>query len=134
MQSNKLNAIIKRIDTGYSEYEWEGIKIFVRPLISIEESIELTDTVMQSCINPNNQMFMPELLDLMFRINVIRFYTDVELPGDLHEQHILVYGTSLYDDVIDVVNDGQIKSMAKCLDMFAERLSACCDNEVGDRA
>lgn len=123
MPPKDIKAVIANIDTGYSEYEWDGLSICVRPLISIEESIELVDTVMQSCINPKGNVFMPELMDLMFRVNVICFYTDVEIPETLQDQCVLVYGTNLYDDVIAVVSDGQITSMQKCLELFATRLA-----------
>ena len=119
IQLTDVNAVISQIDTGYSQYEWDGLSINVRPLISLEESIELVDTVIQSCINPKSHMFMPELIDLLFRVSVIRFYTDLDLPDTLQNQHLLVYGTSIYDDVLEVVQIGQIESMQKCLQLFA---------------
>ena len=119
MQSDKLAKIIANVDTGFSEYRWDGLLIHIRPLISIEETIELIDTVMRSCIHPQTNAFMPELLDLMLRINIVRFYTDVELPSNLHDQQTLVYGTSLYDDVLGVINEGQVNAMTKCIHLFA---------------
>lgn len=123
MQSNRLSTIIASVNTEYAEYKWDGLLIHIRPIISIEETIELTDSVMRSCVHPTTNVFMPELLDLMFRINIIRFYTDVELPDNLHDQHTLVYGTDLYNDVLSAISDGQVKAMTKCLDLFANRLS-----------
>lgn len=117
--SSELESIIASVDTDFSEYDWNGLNIKIRPLISLDESADLVNSVMRMCVDPTSKLFMPEMLDFLFKINVLLFYTDISLPKNLKKQHTLIYGTSIYEDVLEVISDKQITAMEKCIELFS---------------
>lgn len=125
MPQDQFAEIISRVDTEYSEYQWNGIKIMIRPIITLGETINLVNSVMDSCVDHSRGMFLPEMLDFTFRANVILAYTNIRLPHDINSQYILLYGTDLYADLLEVVNNSQIEAMEKCIERFTAGMSQC---------
>ncbi len=114
-----VSSVLCDVDFGYDPYNWSGVQVLIRPLIELEEMVELVNDIMQTCVDSKTQIFMPEMMDFALRVHILISYTNVELPQAVHEQYRLVYGTSLYDDVTEVINKGQVQAIKECLELFA---------------
>lgn len=94
---------------------WHGKIINVRQLLSVEEEFSLIRKILKYCCNENTDQFIPELIDLSMRLNIVSYYSDVELPVDIEEQHKLLYCSDLFDIIVSHTNKAQIDSIMRSI-------------------
>lgn len=103
--------------------QWRGRTITVRPFLLLKETSEFVNGVMAVCFDEERGIIYPEFLDFAFRLNLIRRFSDVELPHDADVQYRLLYMTDLYDIVSEEVNAHQIEALKRAVDVCVGGLS-----------
>ena len=102
----------------YIDYNWHGLMIKIRTLLSRDEEYEIVRSVVECCTcygDNGEEYIVPENLELALRANVVIYYTDILLPNDIDEQHTLLFYSNLYDVVIEHANKAQIDSIFNTL-------------------
>ena len=88
----------------------------VRTMISMKESIKFTEMVLQLCWGEDY-----EVMDFAFRCAVIAYYSNVQLPEGLDKKYEMVYGTNLYDTVMQYANRDQTEALYQAVKMYLDR-------------
>ena len=90
---------------------WHGIAVTVRPLLPLAEVTQFVNSVMDSCYDKGRDMFVPDMKDFAFRVNVVSRYACVELPPSIEEQYAILYNTDIFDTILSYINQPQIESI-----------------------
>ena len=99
---------------------WAGkLLLSVRTMISMKESIKFTEMVLQLCWGEESYYY--EVMDFAFRCAVIAYYSNVQLPEGLDKKYEMVYGTSLYDTVMQYANRDQTEALYQAVKMYLDR-------------
>lgn len=99
---------------GYKEfvdYNWHGKMIKIRTLLTHKESMELVQSIINCCPNNDDGFIVPDFLDVSIRANIIRAYSNVDLPSDFDEQYKLLYCSTLFDVVCKEACTSQIDAI-----------------------
>jgi len=94
---------------------WHGRAVSVRTLLPVRELSQFINSVMSACYDDEHDVFVPEMMDFAFRVNVVSRYACVELPDDIEEQYVLLYNTDIYDSIVAAVNAAQLQSIEKTI-------------------
>ena len=111
---NTLDDVFKSIN-NQTTIVWNGIEIDVQKQVSLATMKKIIGIVSGSCFSEDGG-YMPENVDIAFRIAVIDAYTNITLPSNTEKVYLLLYGTDLYDTIIDNVNHLQIDEMEYSID------------------
>lgn len=104
-------------DTGrFTRLNWNGLNLVIRRMIDLDEMSQLVGMVLDGCWNEN--MYMKELMDFMFRCAVVTYYSNVYLPENNEMRYKIVYETDLYDTVKDNINEGQFAAIESAVKMY----------------
>jgi hypothetical protein len=90
---------------------WHGIAVTVRPMLPLAEVTQFVNSVMDSCYDKGRDMFVPDMKDFAFRVNVVSRYACVELPPSIEEQYAILYNTDIFDTIMSHINQPQIESI-----------------------
>ena len=70
--------------------------------------------------------YVPEFLTLLQKYAVIKYFTDLQLPTKLDDMWLVLNYTSLYDDVVQIVGESEIKDIFdaanKAIDTYRQYL------------
>ena len=89
-----------------------GVDITVRNHLSMEEMVEFVDFVVSNCTQDNGETYIPELKDFLIRVQVIRKYTNIELPNTIKDQYDFVYGSDLISKLVDgIINRNEFNNI-----------------------
>ena len=102
--------------TGLKQVAWRGLKLIVRQMIGIDEMQQLVGTVLDQCWDGEHMRM--ELLDFNLRCAVIVFFTNVELPEEPEKQYEYLYGTDLYETVLQSISRSQIKAVEEAIKAY----------------
>ncbi len=94
----------------------EELKIKVNPIISFTKRIQLVREIVDSVFMDNKNTvhtYAPEILTLVKRHAVIKYFTDLSLPDKLDDMWLILNYTSIYQDVIEIVGIREIESIFK---------------------
>jgi len=106
---------------GYKEIvdiNWHGLIIHIKTLLSRREEEELIFSILECCRLGDKDELLYEFLDLSIRANIVAFYTDVELPLDINEQHKLLYYSDIFDVVAKNANSDQIDAVINIVKFY----------------
>lgn len=98
---------------------WNGIAITIRYLIELKEIPDVIDSIMNACYDKTHDTFMPEMIDFIFKVNIITRYAYIELPIDIEKRYEVIYNTDIYNTIVSYVNAEQVQSLKRTIDMLA---------------
>lgn len=90
---------------------WHGIAVTIRYLLPIKEVTLLVNSVMDGCYDKAHDVFIPEMMDFAFRVNIVTRYACVDLPQDIEEQYEILYNTDIFDTIASAINTAQMQSI-----------------------
>lgn len=90
------------------KFKWRGLDVIVKKLLSPPELLSFYKDVLDLCSVGDDGSIVEPMLDLSFRIGVIKSYTNIELPKDINEINYILYETDLFDVVVSQINQSQI--------------------------
>ena len=94
--------------------EYCGREIMVRRTIGMSEMLEFVDAVAGACVDESGDYY-PQFRDCMFRLYTIMYYTNIAPAGDLQEQYAFVYGTPLFDTIVNTVDSDQLNDIKSAI-------------------
>ena len=103
-------------DSGAIQVRWHGVIIIVRKLLSLDEVQTFVRTVLERCWS--GEAYVMEAVDFELRVATIVYYSNVMLSSNIDEVYEFVYGTDLYDTVVNYVNEGQLKAIKEAIDAY----------------
>jgi len=108
----------------------------VKKMLTMQESVSFVDDVYNLCVNVDNGVYRADLLDFAMRVFTLVYYAGISAPENLEAAQIVIYITSIYDDVLAVICPDQYKALYRAvLDKigFAKRMMcATQSSRLGD--
>lgn len=102
---------------------WHGISVSIRTLLPLKEVSQFVNSVMDCCYDKEHDIFVPDMMDFAFRVNVVSRYACIELPNDLEDQYSILYDTDIFDSVIKVINQAQISSIKNAINICMRNIT-----------
>lgn len=93
---------------------WNGNRIIVKNLLSVEEFSDAIFSIVSKCIDDDSKKVFVEMFDIAFMATVITSYTNIKLPSDINDINYILYETNLYEVIEGLANKRQIESIMKC--------------------
>lgn len=98
----------KIIDVG-------GVQVAVKTRLTVDKIIDFVNFVTSNCFQGDE--YMPQLKDFLIRIEIIRMYTNIELPENMSDQYEFVYGSDLIGQLVDeVINRNEFNNILQAID------------------
>lgn len=92
-----------------------GIQVTVKTRLSVDSMIDFVNFVVNNCFQGDE--CLPQLKDFLIRIEIIRMYTNIELPNNIQDQYEFVYGSDLIGQLVDeVINRNEFNNILQAID------------------
>lgn len=119
---NKLTEYELKQLSGVSDEKnatilWRDTAISIKRIITFKEYIELIQKTLHDCQSPESNIAL-ELIDFAIRVNVIAYYTFVELPRDIEVLYYIAYNSGLYEIIYENSNKAQIESIKSTILLY----------------
>jgi len=119
---DELLGVVRDVTSDVVTIRWRNKSIQVRKLLSYAEETELVKRILMCCshIDGDDVSFIPELFDISFRANIVSAYSMIKLPDDLEKQHLILYGTDLYNCILSVANSSQVETIKNIVEYYLD--------------
>ena len=105
-------------------FDWYGVEIEYIENISMENMVALINEVVNSCFDKDGD-YVPEFKDFLIRALVMQMYSNVRLPQDIKKQYDILFGSDLFDVLVQHIDQTQYSSIVFTIDAkLAYRSSA----------
>lgn len=91
--------------------EGSAAELNIKHTIGFEEMVSIVSNVVESCIDTENGEYFPYLFDFSMRINVMRYYGNIEIPDDINVRYNLAYNSDLYSHITSDINQEQLNQI-----------------------
>lgn len=112
---SEVTRVTKTFHGKDYKVQWRGLPIVVKKLLSPAETMSICSDINNFCTYGDDNDIAYSLLDLSFRINTIKYFTNIDLPTGIDEINFILYETDLFDTVTSHVNKDQIKAIMKAV-------------------
>ena len=120
MENIKASAFDEYINDNFAKtevVEIGGVQVEVKHHLSLSEMLDLTDYVVNNCFQGENDAYMPQLKDFLFRAGLIQKYTNIELPDNISEQYDFLYQSDIISKIIECINPNEIRNILDAIDL-----------------
>lgn len=131
-KNNKVSvaAIEKAMKENFAgeqkTFNWCGLEIEYKEIISMEHMVTFVDEVVDSCFDKDGD-YIPAFKDFLIRTFTIQLYSNVRLPQDITKQYDILFGGDLYAALVEHINQPQYQSIMNAIN---EKLSYRCNADV----
>lgn len=127
---SKFDEAAKGCSRGKFEDEWNGLKIIVTPYLEPEHAVSFAENVADSCFQGDDEVYMPALKDFALRVATIASYTNIRLPDSNQRKSDMVYGTDIFDWLLDRIHLGQFNEIIAAIDSLVDYKLQVKQNDV----
>ena len=110
------NEVVKNNTT---DVEWRGETIKVNYMIDFYMAEAIVDSVVAGCFDADG-MYNPNNMELALRSLIVMAYTDVELPDDNTAKYAFLFGTDIFQIVVENANSDQLGEIRRLIDEKVE--------------
>lgn len=104
---NKLESTMQNNVVSIPMAGYEDIEIVVRRVLPLRDVMQFVEDVVSSCVDRDTGSYIPEVQAFATRACVLTQYANFTLPKDSEKQYDLVYNTSAFHQVMDVIDRAQ---------------------------
>lgn len=87
----------------------------IKYMIDLVDMLEFVDEVSVNAFDSDGE-YIPAVVDFLIKVNVIKRYTNAELPEDIQEQYSFIYTTDLFEQICEHINTVQLKEIIGAID------------------
>ena len=124
---SQMDKVMSALGNNECSFEWHGLEVVVKSLLSFTEVLEIAEMVKSSCFADDTGDYLPEAKDFVTRAVLLEHYTNIRLPENLDHKYDLVYRTDIYEQVISRVNADQYEQLLIAID---DKLSVAADANI----
>lgn len=114
-----INAFEKAVETDYETIigvDWRGLKIIVKHCLTLNDTLTFVDSVVKSCFDKDNGIYLPEIKDFAIRSCIVEHYTNISLPANIEKRYDLLYHSDFLDEIIPYIDQSQFNAMVKAIE------------------
>ena len=113
---SELEKAIGDIRPAQTEIEWNGLKILVKDMLTLEEMMSFVEAASDLCFGEGDA-YRPEVREFGIRYNIIGMYTNLRLPESTEKTYQIVYTDGLIDSILQNVNREQYEDILCAIDL-----------------
>lgn len=95
-------------------FDWYGVEIEYKDNISMEYMITLIDEVANGCFDKDGN-YIPAFKDFLIRTFTMQMYSNVRMPQDIKKQYDILFGSDLYDVLVQHIDQNQYSSIMEAI-------------------
>lgn len=111
ISADMFDKIIGDTYTPVDEFEWCGITLRVKKVLTLMETMEFVRNVADSCFARDTGEYLPEIFEFAEACSILEFYGNIELPDDIEKKYQIVYCTDILDAVVAHVDINQLENI-----------------------
>lgn len=85
-------------------------KLIVKKTLSFGDAIEFVADIVDACIGDDGD-YTPEGFDMAVRVEVFTKYGNFKMPSTITPVYQMLYETSIYEQILDMINIEQFKAL-----------------------
>ncbi len=113
---NKLEKYVDDCKMELVPIELGELKFDIKPRLKLVEVMEFVSGVVSSCLSEENSDYIPEAKDFSIRVNAFEYYTNLSLPENIDKKYDFVYGSDIFDIILENIDMSQFNEIMKSID------------------
>lgn len=111
---SQMDKIVKELGNTEASFEWNGIEVVVKTLLSFQEMMEFADRVKANCFVDGE--YLPEVRDFAIRDCIVDMYSNIRLPDNIEHKYEILYRTDICQEIVKYVNSDQYEQLLVAID------------------
>ena len=111
----KLKSVINP-DMAVSTFEWNEMSISVKRYLDMEDMMNFTYSVFNSCFSNTTGEYRPEVKDFAIRSCILEIYANIDLPDNLADRYNLIYQSNIIPEIMPYIDQAQINALMIAID------------------
>lgn len=111
----KLKSVINP-DMAVSTFEWNEMSISVKRYLDMEDMMNFTYSVFNSCFSNTTGEYRPEVKDFAIRSCILEIYANIDLPDNLAERYNVIYQSSVIPEIMQYIDQTQFNAIMIAID------------------
>lgn len=113
---NKLEKYVDDCAMEFIPVTLGELEFVVKPKLKLKEVMEFVRSVSNSCLSEESSDYIPEARDFSIRVNAFEYYTNLSLPSDINKKYDFVYGSDIFDIILENIDMSQFNQIMKSID------------------
>lgn len=111
---SQMDKIVKGLGNTEATFEWNGIEVVVKTLLSFQEMMEFAGRVKANCFVDGE--YLPEVRDFAIRDCIVDMYSNIRLPDNIEHKYEILYRTDICQEIVKYVNSDQYEQLLVAID------------------
>lgn len=111
----KLKSVINP-DVAVSTFEWNEMSISVKRYLDMEDMMNFTYSVFNSCFSNTTGEYRPEVKDFAIRSCILEIYANIDLPDNLADRYNLIYQSNIIPEIMPYIDQAQFNAIMIAID------------------
>ncbi len=124
---SQMDKIVKGLGNTEATFEWNGIEVVVKTLLSFQEMMEFAGRVKASCFVDGE--YLPEVRDFAIRGCIVDMYSNIRLPDNLEHKYEILYRTDICQEIVKYINSEQYEQLLVAID---DKINVEADSNIND--
>lgn len=124
---SQMDKIVKELGNTEASFEWNGIEVVVKTLLSFAEVLEFAGRVVGSCFVDGE--YIPEARDFAIRDCIVDLYSNIRLPDNLEHKYEILYRTDICQEIVKHINSEQYEQLLVAID---DKINVEADSNIND--
>ena len=103
----------------------EDANIEITKTIPLKDMIEFVEVVAESCVDMNDGEYTPQAKDFAIKREVLTKYANFTMPTNIEKQYEFIYGSYVYDIVMEHINFEQFREILNSIDEKIKYMLDC---------
>ena len=101
---NKLESTMTNNTVSFPMNGHPDIEVTVRRVLPLYDVMQFVADVVSTCVDADTGEYIPEVQAFAVRASVLTMYANFTLPKDPQKQYDLIYNTTAFQQVLDVID------------------------------
>lgn len=101
---NKLESTMTNNVVSFPMNGYPDIEVTVRRVLPLHDVMQFVADVVSTCVDTETGEYIPEVQAFAVRSSVLTMYANFTLPKDPQKQYDLIYNTTAFQQVLDVID------------------------------
>lgn len=121
---NAIEKIMKETYVPTETVEWNGVEIVITKTLDMDNMLSFVDSVVRSCFADGTNEYIPEARDFAIRVNVMRRYADIALPGKVESQYEVAMCSGVFEMITEHINHAQFAEILRSIDQKIHNMAS----------
>lgn len=111
---SQMDKVMKSLGNTEATFEWNGVTVVVKTLLSFQEMMEFAGRVKANCFVDGE--YLPEVRDFAIRDCIVDMYSNIRLPDNIEHKYEILYRTDICQEIVKYVNSDQYEQLLVAID------------------